>query len=127
MWLCDGVVLDIHELQIDRHGGTGGVRDPGGLEGAIRRPETIHAYSDGLCSVAELAAALAVGLAKGHYFLDGNKRSACVAALLFLRINGCELAVSDDELATVFEDVARSAMSEAALADWIRRNTVEGR
>ena len=125
IWLATGVIISIHQEQLKRHGGSDGVRDSRGLEGAINRPETIYAYTDGEATLEEQASALAVGLAKGHYFVDGNKRTACVASLLFLRMNGIEIAATEDELATVFEDIAAGKLTEAGLSDWFVQNTVE--
>lgn len=67
-------------------------------------------------TLVELAAALAVGLSKGHPFLDGNKRTSCVAALLFLRLNGVEVECTEQELGDVFVAVAAGEMNEAQLA-----------
>ena len=79
-------VLVIHGDQIEAHGGTAGVRDPGLLEAAIYRPQTGY-YSD----LVEEAAALWESLAQNHPFLDGNKRTAFAAMHVFLQINGAEL------------------------------------
>jgi len=75
-------------------------------------------------SLEELAASVAVGIAKGHPFIDGNKRTACVVSLMFLRLNGIEIAAAEDELASVFEDVAGGKLSEAELAQWFTENTM---
>lgn len=74
-------------------------------------------------SLEELAATMAVGIAKGHPFVDGNKRTACVVSLLFLRLNGIEISASEDELASVFEELAAGKVSEADLAQWFVENT----
>ena len=78
-WLEKALVLAIHDRQLAEHGGTGGVRDEGLLESALARPQQLHAYGDPAPDLADLAAALAYGLARNHPFLDGNKRTAAVA------------------------------------------------
>src|SRR5258708_20426784 len=73
----------MHADQIERYGGTRGVRDPGLLEAALFRPQTGY-YAD----LIEEAAALWESLAQNHSFLDGNKRTAFAAMYTFLAING---------------------------------------
>jgi death-on-curing protein len=75
-------------------------------------------------SIEELAARMAVGIAKGHSFVDGNKRTACVVSLMFLQLNGVEISVPDDELARIFESVAEGKTSEADLTQWFVENTM---
>ena len=67
-------VLAIHTDQIERYGGSQGVRDPGLLEAALFRPQTGY-YVD----LIEEAAALWESLAQNHAFIDGNKRVAFAA------------------------------------------------
>ncbi|MYB31358.1 MAG: type II toxin-antitoxin system death-on-curing family toxin [Acidobacteria bacterium] len=81
-------ILAIHTDQIEAHGGTEGIRDPGLLEAALYRQQTGY-YSD----LVEEAAALWESLSQNHPFLDGNKRTAFAAMHTFLQINGAELAV----------------------------------
>jgi len=78
-------VLAIHTDQIERYGGSQGVRDPGLLEAALFRPQTGY-YVD----LIEEAAALWESLAQNHAFIDGNKRTALGACIVFLRLNGTE-------------------------------------
>ncbi|MEI9905637.1 MAG: type II toxin-antitoxin system death-on-curing family toxin [Asticcacaulis sp.] len=59
------------------------------LTSALARPQNLAAY--GNPDVAALAAAYAYGLAKNHGFVDGNKRTAWIAARLFLADNGYRL------------------------------------
>lgn len=111
-------VLAIHHDQIERYGGVHGVRDEGQLEAALFRPQTGY-YDD---VIAE-AAALWESLSQNHPFLDGNKRTAFAAAFTFLRINGLDVAVTDDEaIAFIQPFYDRSALSFEALDGWLRRN-----
>jgi death-on-curing family protein len=72
-------VLAIHLDQIERYGGTHGVRDPGLLESALFRPQTGY-YAD----LVEQAAALWESMSQHHPFLDGNKRTAFAVTTRFL-------------------------------------------
>jgi death on curing protein len=91
-YLTVAEVLAIHADQIERYGGSAGVRDPGLLEAALYRPQT--GYYAGLI---EEAAALWESLSQNHAFIDGNKRTAFAATYTFLAINGARLAVDAQE------------------------------
>jgi len=54
---------------------------------------------------------------------DGNKRTAFLAAYVFLKINGHHLAASEVEAVQMMVDLASGTIDEAAFADWLRANT----
>ena len=85
-------VLAMHADQIERYGGSQGVRDPGLLEAALYRPQTGY-YTD----LIEEAAALWESLAQNHACIDGNKRTAFAATYTFLAINGARLTAGAEE------------------------------
>jgi death-on-curing protein len=95
-YLTVAEVLAMHADQIERYGGSPGVRDQGLLEAALYRPQTGH-YAD----LIEEAAAVWESLAQNHAFVDGNKRTAFAALYTFLAINGLHLT-ADAEEAYVF-------------------------
>src|ERR1700733_2897792 len=109
-------VLAIHSDQIDRYGGSHGVRDPGLLEAALYRPQTGY-YAD----LIEEAAALWESLAQNHAFIDGNKRAAFAAMYTFLFINGTRLT-SDAEETYAFIDALHESnqFSFEKLVPWLR-------
>ena len=121
-WVSADVVRVIHEQQIVRFGGGSGLRDEGLLLSALARPENLVAYGDP--DVAALAAAYAFGIARNHPFVDGNKRTALVTAAVFLMENGHELVASEADAALTFLALAAGEVTEQALADWIRGNSV---
>lgn len=120
-WLDADVLRAIHHEQLAEHGGAPGVRDEGLFESAVSRPQNLAAC--GQPDLFELAAAYAVGLAKHHPFIDGNKRTAYVAMELFLWLNGLELVATDADCVITMLGVAASQVSEAELADWLRQQT----
>lgn len=85
-------VLVIHQVQIERFGGTHGVRDIGLAESAIAMPQAGFGGEFLHGTAFEMAAAYAYHLAENQPFLDGDKRTALAAALVFLDINGIEIA-----------------------------------
>lgn len=120
VWLEKALVLAIHDRQLAEHGGTGGVRDEGLLESALARPQQLHAYGDPAPDLADLAAALAYGLARNHPFLDGNKRTAAVACETFLELNSATLEADDLELYPLYLALAEGKLGERDFAAWLR-------
>lgn len=127
LWLPKEAVTAMHRRQIAEHGGSDGIRDIGLLESALARPEQLLAYGDPSPDMAALAAAYAFGIARNHPFIDGNKRTALVAARTFLVINGTNLVAAQEDKLDIFLRLAAGEISEEALAGWIRAHlkTVE--
>ncbi len=120
-WLDKQLILAVHDEQLAEHGGLSGVRDNGLLESALARPEHLAAY--GKPDIAELAASYGYGIARNHPFIDGNKRTAFVAALLFLAFNDYGLQASDADKVIVMLKVAAGEITEAEFATWICNNS----
>ncbi len=118
VWIDPAVILAVHEEQLAEHGGAAGVRDAGLLESALARPRNLAHYGEP--QVCELAAAYAFGLVKNHPFIDGNKRSAFVAAELFLALNGWQLAASDTDCVIAMLNLAAGEISEFQFSNWLR-------
>ena len=81
-------VVAIHAEVLSAHGGSPGVRDHGLLESAIAAPRASFGGESLLKDVVEIAAAYLFHLCRNHPFVDGNKRTALAAALVFLHANG---------------------------------------
>jgi death-on-curing protein len=124
VWVELRDALAIHDAQLAEHGGASGVRDQGLLESALARPQKVAAYTDP--DGAALAAAYAFGIARNHPFVDGNKRTALVVLEFFLALNGFVLGADDVDCVVTMLALAEGTLSEAELADWIRRNSTKG-
>ena len=120
IWIEPAVILAIHEEQLADHGGPVGTRDAGLLASALGRPAHLEGY--GNPDAADLAAAYAFGIARNHPFIDGNKRTAFVAAELFLALNGDRLAAEDANCVTHMLALAAGDLDEASLAAWLRQH-----
>ena len=120
VWLLEETLTAIHHRQIAEHGGSEGLRDEGLLLSALARPQNLLAYGEPPPDLASLAAAYAYGIARNHPFVDGNKRTALVAARTFLILNGVDLEATQDDKVLTFLTLAEGAISEEELADWIR-------
>lgn len=123
VWVSKLVAMRVHDEQIARHGGDEGMLNESRLESALARPRLMIDYVPDV-SLEELAAALAVSIAKGHPFVDGNKRTAAVVSLMFLRLNEIEISAAETEISDVFIAVADGAMPESELASWFAENAV---
>lgn len=121
VWIDAGVIHAVHEEQLAEHGGSAGVRDEGLLESALARPQNLAAH--GQPDVADCAAAYAYGLSRNHPFIDGNKRTAFVAAELFLFLNGQVLEAADADCVLTMLRVAEGSIREEDFAAWIRQNS----
>ena len=121
VWLLEETVIAIHHRQISEHGGKEGLRDEGLLASALARPQNFLAFAHPPPDLAALAAAYAFGIARDHPFVDGNKRTALVAARTFLLLNGVNLEANQDEKYLTFLQLAAGTLTEEQLTDWIRK------
>lgn len=113
-FLSRRAVEAMHLEQLRRHGGAAGLRDENALESALARAENKAAYGDP--TIYELAAAYAFGLARNHAFVDGNKRTAIVAAGTFLVLNGRMLTADQGTLYEFVMGLAAGEIEEAGAA-----------
>jgi len=120
VWLGEAVVLAMHGRLLAEHGGGQGLRDLSLLESAMARPRQLLAYGDP--DICELAAAYASGIVRNHPFVDGNKRTAFVAAYVFLASNGLRLVATEVDAAQVVTLLAAGEIDETAFSAWLRNN-----
>jgi death-on-curing protein len=101
------------------------LRDAGLLESAVIRPQMAAHYED--ADLMRQAALLAVGISQNQPYVDGNKRTAYIALVTFLRVNGRPFEGEPIALAEQLESVAtRTDSLDAATArfeDWLRSHT----
>lgn len=119
-WLTEAQVLRLHAEQLAIFGGPAGVRDPGALGSALGRPRNKWAYEN--ADLAVMAAAYAYGIARNHPFVDGNKRAAFIAMMVFLAKNGVQLAPPEAEATAIMLALASGEINEDGLIRWLRDN-----
>jgi death on curing protein len=119
-WVTYDQAIAIHSRQLRRFGGAPGLRDDGMLRSALERPANKWRYEQ--AGLVELAAAYAFGLAKNHAFVDGNKRIAFMAMMVFLRKNGIRFAPDQAQATAIMLALAAGEVSEQSLARWIADN-----
>lgn len=127
LFLTLAEVVEIHRDQIDRYGGRPGIRDAGLLESAAAMPQAAMGgeYLHG--DLFEMAAAYLFHIVKNHPFVDGNKRTGAVAALVFLEINDVEVALNEDELVDIVVSVAEGKTQKRHVAALLRRHSKKPR
>jgi len=86
------IVLEIHAAVIAAFGGSAGIRDKGLLESAVAAPQATLGGESPFADAVEISAAYLFYLCRNHAFMDGNKRTAMAAAIVFLRLNSIEPA-----------------------------------
>jgi death-on-curing protein len=109
-------VFALHDDQLRRYGGAGGVRDLGLLSSAVAMPRASFGGELLHQSLFEMAAAYLFHIARNHPFLDGNKRTGLAAALVFLWVNDREIEAGEDELTELVVGVAEGRVSKAEVA-----------
>jgi len=110
-------VLEIHQEQIERYGGSSGLRNAAALESAIATPQ---ATLDGKLlhtSIPAIAAAYLFHLCQNHAFIDGNKRVGANAAITFLLMNDWEPTFEEEELADLVLSIASEGLSKPRLIE----------
>jgi len=123
VWVPARAVHIIHDRQIARHGGASGLRDDGLLQNALQRPINKWQYEN--TDTFGCAAAYAFGVAKAHAFVDGNKRTAFVTSVTFLRLNGWHFVTEPVEGVGFMEDLASGAVSEEMFRNWLEHNSTK--
>ena len=115
-------VLGIHADQIRCYGGRPGLRDLGLLQSAVAMSETTFDGEFLHGTVFEMAAAYLFHLARNHPFVDGNKRTALMCALVFLGLNGQRLDADPVDLFELVDGVAAGGVDKAEVSVFLRRN-----
>ena len=112
-------VESIHEILIDKFGGSKGIRDRGILESAINRPFQTFDQIELYPRPVDKAAAIFESIISNHPFVDGNKRTAYVLMRLILRENKLDIYADQTEK---YEFVLRAAKGEIkfdSIRDWL--------
>lgn len=115
-------LLAIHTDQVERYGGSLGLRDEGLLQSAAAMPSSTFGGEFLHADLAEMAAAYLFHLVSNHPFIDGNKRTGAAAAIVFLEMNDAEFTASEDDYEALVLCVAKGELEKPAIADFFRRH-----
>jgi death on curing protein len=115
------IVLEVHAEAIAQFGGSDGVRDLALLESAVAAPQATFGGKSPYADLVEIAAAYLYYLCQNHPFIDGNKRAALGACLVFLRLNGLRPRPDGKEWEELTLAVAASAINREEATKWLRK------
>ncbi len=115
--------LELEDLLIlTRRLGVGLVRDVGLLDAACARPRSSASGTDAYDSIEAKAAALLHSLVRNHALVDGNKRLAWLAAVVFLHVNGITIEMADDGAFDLVLEASQGRLEVGEIAAKLRRS-----
>jgi len=115
------VVREIHDEALKRFGGLEGIRDENLLASAVLAPQSSFGGKSPFADLIDIAAAYLFYICRNHPFLDGNKRTAMMAAIVFLRLNGIEPAPDSERWEKLMLDIAASKIDRQETTARLRR------
>ena len=116
-------VIEIHADQIERYGGSLGVRDVELLRSAIGMPEAGFGEQYLHTNLFEMAAAYLYHIVQNHPFIDGNKRTGTMAAFVFLKLNGLTLDADESIFEPLVLKAAQGQIDKPAIAEFFRKHS----
>ena len=119
--LAINAVREIHEEVLRRFGGLTGVRDENLLASAVLTPQSSFGGKSPYTDLIDVAAAYLFYICRNHPFLDGNKRTAMMAAIVFLRLNGIEPAPDSRRWERLILDVAAGKIDRQETIQRLRK------
>jgi death on curing protein len=119
VWIRVETLHLLHARQLELFGGLQGMRDLGAVESALARPMNAWAYGQ-TTDVDGLAGVYLHALSRQQGYLDGNKRVALAATLVFLALNGRALRVPGAELYAMVIAAATNEITVEQAAEWMR-------
>jgi len=120
-------VLALHQRVIAGFGGEAAVRDHGLLESAVMMPGARYGGEFLHADLPTMAAAYLFHICRNHPFVDGNKRTALVAAEVFLLLNGRKLRATNRQLELLTRGVASGELTKEELVAFFHTHTVKSR
>ncbi len=121
IWLTRHMVEAFHRESLVRFGGADGTRDEGLLLSALARPENILAFEPE-ADVYRLAAAYCAGVIKTPPFVDSNKRTGLLSAIVFLGLNNIATNFDEPMIVTMVYGLAAGDVTEDEFAAWLRNS-----
>ncbi|RMF13145.1 MAG: type II toxin-antitoxin system death-on-curing family toxin [Candidatus Dadabacteria bacterium] len=115
-------VLAIHQDQVARYGGDPAIRDMGLLQSAVAMPAAGFGGGYVHNDLFEMAAAYLYHIDQNHPFVDGNKRTGAVAAIVFLAMNDVDLEADEREFEQLVIRVAEGDADKSTIAEFLRSN-----
>lgn len=120
-------LLRLHALSIHRYGGSTGVRDVGRLE-AVLATQAQEVFGEELYpTLGQKAAVMMRNIIADHPFVDGNKRTASLAAITLIELNGCSFRAEIGEIEDFAVQVAVEHLEIEHIAAWLEERSNDGK
>jgi len=113
-------IIKIHDSLIDKFGGLKGLRDRSLLESSIANPMTTVFGQEMYPTVFDKASCYLFSISRNHPFLDGNKRTASMSSIIFLRSNDKVVEYEEDEFLEFVIFVAEGKQSREQVSSYLR-------
>lgn len=123
LFLSFAEAVEIHQYQIGHFGGDPGIRDVDLLRSALAIPSATFDGRFLHSGIEEMAAAYLFHLVENHPFVDGNKRTGTMAAIIFLDLNGYDFDAGNEELVGIVMKTASGKSSKAELATFFKTHS----
>ena len=120
VWILERVAIAAHTRLLNEHRGRAYGHDPVRLSMALAMPRNVMALFGARARMVDLAASYAWSINRLKPFDEGNAATACLLAMLFLRLNGLELPAPASEKYAVFEGLASGRLGPSALVHWMK-------
>ncbi|SMG53865.1 death on curing protein [Marivirga sericea] len=114
-------VVEIHDILIDKFGGSRGIRDKELLNSAVSRPYQTFDGKELYPSAIDKAAAILESIVKNHPFSDGNKRTGYVLARLLIMNDKLDIYADQDEKYDLVISVSKGETDFAQIKDWLQK------
>jgi death-on-curing protein len=121
LFIREHEVLEIHAQLIETFGGVLGLRDEAALQSALAAAENREYYEGAALFVC--AATYAYHLTQAHAFIDGNKRIGAAVSEIFLELNGSRLNADNEQIVSLFLDLAASERAREDVEEFFNRGT----
>ena len=112
----------IHNILIDKFGGSKGIRDIGLLESTLARPFATFDDNDLYPNPTEKASAILESIVINHPFIDGNKRTAYTLMRLILLENGLDIFASQESKYDLVISASTGKFRFDEIKNWIQSN-----
>lgn len=116
-------ILLLHDLSIDKFGGSHGLRDLGLLESVVARPQSLFDGEDLYPDIFLKAGALVHSLLLNHQFVDGNKRTAMFSLMTFMELNGYKFVAKQEEVVNAALWIENIKPTIEEISAWIKKHS----
>jgi len=116
-------IIAIHDSQIELYGGSHGIRDLSLLESAVFRPQTSFAGKSLYPNIYLKAAVLMHSLILNHAFVNGNKRTGVVSALVFFELNNIRIISTSSQLINLALGIEAKKANLKQISIWFKKHS----